>query len=196
MFSYAFFFFLNDTAPPEIYTLSLHDALPISPRRRSRTAGHRRDSPAAAGGSEARRCAMAGGPRETGQSATEKWEVPEAWIYTRHTDAQTHRGEQQEGARKCLPDPRILFSPGASVRLAFAGPQAARQKPLSALPSGDSRSFSNARSLICRILSRVTPISAPIFSSVMASLPSSRDRKSTRLNSSHSQISYAVFCLK
>src|SRR2546430_7293980 len=27
-------------------------------------------------------------------------------------------------------------------------------------------------------------------------LPSRRDRKSTRLNSSHSQISYAVFCLK
>src|SRR2546430_13409868 len=26
--------------------------------------------------------------------------------------------------------------------------------------------------------------------------PSKRDRKSTRLNSSHSQISYAVFCLK
>src|SRR2546430_7766960 len=26
--------------------------------------------------------------------------------------------------------------------------------------------------------------------------PSDRDRKSTRLNSSHSQISYAVFCLK
>src|SRR5262249_60024290 len=25
------FFFLNDTAPTEIYTLSLHDALPISP---------------------------------------------------------------------------------------------------------------------------------------------------------------------
>src|SRR5256886_9178699 len=29
-----------------------------------------------------------------------------------------------------------------------------------------------------------------------ARAPSSRDRKSTRLNSSHSQISYAVFCLK
>src|SRR2546430_9250107 len=28
------------------------------------------------------------------------------------------------------------------------------------------------------------------------SRPSGRDRKSTRLNSSHSQISYAVFCLK
>src|SRR2546422_11187559 len=33
--SYLFFFFFNDTATTEIYTLSLHDALPISraPRR-------------------------------------------------------------------------------------------------------------------------------------------------------------------
>src|SRR5439155_19322573 len=30
----AFFFFFNDTATTEIYTLSLHDALPISPRLR------------------------------------------------------------------------------------------------------------------------------------------------------------------
>src|SRR2546422_11616292 len=28
-----FFFFFNDTATTEIYTLSLHDALPISPER-------------------------------------------------------------------------------------------------------------------------------------------------------------------
>src|SRR5216683_7944339 len=28
---YFFFFFFNDTATTEIYTLSLHDALPISP---------------------------------------------------------------------------------------------------------------------------------------------------------------------
>src|SRR2546430_4597204 len=32
-----FFFFFNDTATTEIYTLSLHDALPISPSRWSRT---------------------------------------------------------------------------------------------------------------------------------------------------------------
>src|SRR3990170_8267907 len=31
-----FFFFFNDTATTEIYTLSLHDALPISRARRSR----------------------------------------------------------------------------------------------------------------------------------------------------------------
>src|SRR6266403_1521292 len=32
MFSICCFFFFNDTATTEIYTLSLHDALPISPR--------------------------------------------------------------------------------------------------------------------------------------------------------------------
>src|SRR2546421_9386183 len=31
-----FFFFFNDTATTEIYTLSLHDALPIWPRRSAR----------------------------------------------------------------------------------------------------------------------------------------------------------------
>src|SRR5215213_11701953 len=33
-FFYFSFFFFNDTATTEIYTLSLHDALPISPIRR------------------------------------------------------------------------------------------------------------------------------------------------------------------
>src|SRR2546430_13451655 len=34
---YLFFFFFNDTATTEIYTLSLHDALPICRRRSGRT---------------------------------------------------------------------------------------------------------------------------------------------------------------
>src|SRR5256885_3788877 len=39
----SFFFFFNDTATTEIYTLSLHDALPICERgRRQRLAVHRR----------------------------------------------------------------------------------------------------------------------------------------------------------
>src|SRR3712207_7759520 len=37
--SFMYFFFFNDTATTEIYTLSLHDALPIS-RGRSRPLGH------------------------------------------------------------------------------------------------------------------------------------------------------------
>src|SRR5688572_31656609 len=80
-----FFFFFNDTATTEIYTLSLHDALPICPRR-----------------------------------ATCRW----------------------------------------------------RRKPI----SSPTRSASS------------TPRSPRAVSRP--------DRKSTRLNSSHSQISYAVFCLK
>src|SRR5712664_4270607 len=32
LFIFFFFFFFNDTATTEIYTLSLHDALPIRPR--------------------------------------------------------------------------------------------------------------------------------------------------------------------
>src|SRR2546427_3351249 len=37
---------------------------------------------------------------------------------------------------------------------------------------------------------------SPPLSAEKGSNPVERDRKSTRLNSSHSQISYAVFCLK
>src|SRR5258708_36610456 len=39
LLSFFFFFFFNDTATTEIYTLSLHDALPIS-RRRSAAPRH------------------------------------------------------------------------------------------------------------------------------------------------------------
>src|SRR2546430_8652736 len=35
-----FFFFFNDTATTEIYTLSLHDALPISPKRELQIGGY------------------------------------------------------------------------------------------------------------------------------------------------------------
>src|SRR2546423_14663274 len=52
-----FFFFFNDTATTEIYTLSLHDALPISiarprrngERRRAPTASISKESPAITG---------------------------------------------------------------------------------------------------------------------------------------------------
>src|SRR2546430_17082259 len=49
------FFFFNDTATTEIYTLSLHDALPISPARRPRAQTPWRGFP--------RRCAPPG-PRD------------------------------------------------------------------------------------------------------------------------------------
>src|SRR2546430_3414483 len=42
----------------------------------------------------------------------------------------------------------------------------------------------------------VPPIQKPIVATAPSTSGRPRDRKSTRLNSSHSQISYAVFCLK
>src|SRR3989440_7869669 len=103
-----FFFFFNDPAPTEIYTLSLHDALPISPRRYPR-----------------------GG--EQSQDA--------------------RRGEQSQDARR--PAPHLQPDPAARPR-----PRLARHR---------------------RAVDR---------------RDDGPDRKSTRLNSSHDQISYAVFCLK
>src|SRR2546430_13361433 len=91
-----FFFFFNDTATTEIYTLSLHDALPI-----------------------------------------------------------------------CLDWPVMLFALGLALLTGF--------------------------------LCGLAPAFAAIRTSVNESLKEggrTGDRKSTRLNSSHSQISYAVFCLK
>src|SRR5205814_9766369 len=49
------FFFFNDTATPEIYTLSLHDALPISRKNPAR---------GRSGGSPAPRCAARASPRD------------------------------------------------------------------------------------------------------------------------------------
>src|SRR2546430_6107838 len=98
---YLFFFFFNDTATTEIYTLSLHDALPIlHPVHDERRIEHAKADP-------------------------------------EHADAQEVRDE--------LPG-RRLGEPEPEHRL-------------------DKHAHRG-------------------------------DRKSTRLNSSHSQISYAVFCLK
>src|SRR2546430_4117284 len=47
-----------------------------------------------------------------------------------------------------------------------------------------------------RLLYRPSTASSVGIRSPVNSCPNQEDRKSTRLNSSHSQISYAVFCLK
>src|SRR5215211_8507285 len=52
--------------------------------------------------------------------------------------------------------------------------------------------FRSARRLPCRARRRRGPPAAPRA----AGAPLDADRKSTRLNSSHTVISYAVFCLK
>src|SRR3989449_9980127 len=63
-----FFFFFNDTATTEIYTLSLHDALPIChPARLARRRTVRNSSPGGAGAVGVRRPGGAG----AGQHSTD-----------------------------------------------------------------------------------------------------------------------------
>src|SRR5438270_8818835 len=50
--------------------------------------------------------------------------------------------------------------------------------------------------MIRQALSVLTAHGAPEHLAIWCMLETPLDRKSTRLNSSHSQISYAVFCLK
>src|SRR2546430_5161049 len=66
----AYFFFFNDTATTEIYTLSLHDALPIS--RRRRPAAARRGGAVRAGlrGPRGRAGELARGPRSRSEEHT------------------------------------------------------------------------------------------------------------------------------
>src|SRR5256886_7543585 len=108
----SYFFFFNDTAPPEISTLPLHDPLPTPPSRTDAATGRRRS------------CA-------------------------------------RSRTRTRTPSP----SPG-------------RTAPHSATDG------------------RTSPGRAPPPSRGRREAAGRADRKSTRLNSSHSQISYAVFCLK
>src|SRR5438045_7978167 len=66
--AFCFFFFFNDTATTEIYTLSLHDALPIS----AGTRGPRRTPPARAIRRARGRCRRGRSPprRETDRKST------------------------------------------------------------------------------------------------------------------------------
>src|SRR5439155_3743255 len=65
-------------------------------------------------------------------------------------------------------------------------------KPPDPLPNDSKKRPTCERSPLGRSRSR-SPVATPI---PINSPPSARDRKSTRLNSSHVAISYAVFCLK
>src|SRR2546426_4141568 len=114
-----FFFFFNDTATTEIYTLSLHDALPISRRPRARSVARQPRGPRGA------RYGPGAGPGGRGSAAA-----------------------------------RARFEP-----LVAGGARPARPSAL-----GAGRTAGERRR--------------------------ARDRKSTRLNSSHLVISYAVFCLE
>src|SRR2546430_10554234 len=57
-------------------------------------------------------------------------------------------------------------------------------------------SLHDALPIFTRCARYPSPFRSPVLACSVASRCRRSDRKSTRLNSSHSQISYAVFCLK
>src|SRR2546430_13438921 len=67
------------------------------------------------------------------------------------------------------------------------GGATATMRPASSSTMRDASNNASRRSCVTNTI---------VFCRRCASARNSRDRKSTRLNSSHSQISYAVFCLK
>src|SRR3989454_2705793 len=77
--AFIFFFFFNDTATTEIYTLSLHDALPILPVRdpdRLARATRRRGRARRCGGTRAARARPRVGRRHRSEEHTSELQSP------------------------------------------------------------------------------------------------------------------------
>src|SRR5256886_7300801 len=86
--------------------------------------------------------------------------------------------------------PRSTLFPYTTLFRSLASSRCRPASSAASSPAPSPRPCSSASTARpCRRTSRSSPASARCRSS-------RRDRKSTRLNSSHSQISYAVFCLK
>src|SRR5574340_1255015 len=181
----AWFFFFNDTATTEIYTLSLHDALPICPRRVTMYRSNLEATASATLGSP-------GLDRKSTRLNSSHQKISYAvFCLKRQTPRQRLVGHQRwRGAvcRQAHPDGIPCAGVRHLVRVACGGffflmirrPPRSTLFPYTTLfrSSADGRSAgrwpdgSRRRPCDCR------------------------DRKSTRLNSSHQKISYAVFCLK
>src|SRR5256886_8679357 len=108
--SFLFFFFFNDTATTEIYTLSLHDALPITTIRLTQ-----------AGKDRVRFAGIKGRP------ATDKLKVSLAYFYGYKAvgtlvyawpDAYQKAQAAERGLRRRLQDPHLTF---AAIHPEFVG---------------------------------------------------------------------------
>src|SRR2546427_643923 len=209
------FFFFNDTATTEIYTLSLHDALPISRGGESaaRLPGLRRDrgggtaGPGAAGGVAPIRARVQARARDRPQTRSEEHTselqsqsnlVCRLLLEKKKTQAKTRarRVMFYEVARRCAlvffflmirRPPRSTLFPYTTL---FRSLEAAS-------PPLVYRAYAEIVAEGQRDPERLAALRQSVLEYKPAlAIARKQDRKSTRLNSSHSQISYAVFCLK
>src|SRR5476649_2674572 len=185
--SFFFFFFFNDTATTEIYTLSLHDALPIS------LPGYPETSPQMIRKMASTRAARSEEHTSELQSHSDlvcrlllekKKSEPE---HRRRHGKPVGEGQGQRGdVRQYRRQLRSVRRHGVDVFFFMI-----RRPPRSTLFPYTTL-FRSRRSLprSGRMMTGAPPTRRAV------TVTGQRDRKSTRLNSSHTVISYAVFCLK
>src|SRR5947199_325673 len=208
-------FFFNDTATTEIYTLSLHDALPISSRssarqRRARTRARRRASPprraprAAARGPapRPRRPFRSRSEEHTSELQSLRHLVCRLLLEKKKKKNYSHIYYECYFSTIALlhcPPYAILFS--LLFFLMIRRPPRSTLFPYTTLFRSRLVVVRGSDGLVLELdvvparrgERRVQPLEGQRL--VLAVL-FVRDRKSTRLNSSHLGISYAVFCLK
>src|SRR5215813_7958298 len=129
-----FFFFFNDTATTEIYTLSLHDALPISGGRRPGGGGPglgpghdariRPGSPAAAGHPPV---GLPGRPARDGRATCRR--LPRPHEHGRRWPAPLAPGRPRAPAQRLLPLPLCPFPFAHAYAGALASPAHAIAPP-------------------------------------------------------------------
>src|SRR2546430_2774620 len=160
--------------------------------------------------SRARRAALASGPerkeREAGRKMTNPHPGAGRQVGNRGRAAGTRRARRQalEVAHHvvgCVADesPRERYAGDIGLRLGCPSerrPQRREQLPAARRQRVTLRADRQARAVEPH-LQRVAETDERVTRQPLAALDAlEQDRKSTRLNSSHSQISYAVFCLK
>src|SRR5215208_467144 len=178
-------FFVNDTATTEIYTLSLHDALPIS----SPTARAPRKSSGLAPSARGRRAWRS--EEHTSELQSRGHLVCRLLLEKKHQriprGSWPRRGARA-GSRLVAGDrrpARVLDRLLTFFLLMMRRPPRSTLFPYTTL----FRSRAPAR------WRAATPRTRPARPRRPPPSPALRDRKSTRLNSSHVALSYAVFCL-
>src|SRR5262245_33098249 len=90
--------------------------------------------------------------------------------------------------------PASLSSKGAPAT--SVSPTMATENPKPSAPPSPSSFCCSVQVVTLRVKTKTAPASSPVSLSSKGAPATAVDRKSTRLNSSHLGISYAVFCLK
>src|SRR2546430_2679825 len=210
---HSLFFFFNDTATTEIYTLSLHDALPIShlskpgseDRARSPHVALRTDPPGRPAfhhglpGHRQAPDAAHGRPAERSEEHTSELQSQSNLVCRLLLEKKKTSRMCRRHSCDCV---TVFF-----FFLMIRRPPRSTLFPYTTLFRSRTYRSQAQKTALDRLMSRFaqTRLGGLLFITVFPAIDKRlmpltggrlKDRKSTRLNSSHSQISYAVFCLK